>query len=251
MNIFFQTFLIFNLIFFSFLNWFYSPLQIFTKQFIMNYFNNMFLEINFWSGETFLIYNTIIFLSSIIINLGFIHWLKILLFVIFSLVYFTKADLDNFSLRWFALFFSIILFLFSMFILFNFDPFQFNFQFTYVIESKINLFNFSWFFEIDGISLFFILLTTFITPICLLVSWEIVAYLRFFIICFFLIEFFLLVAFTTTNLLIFFIAFESILIPMFLIIGIWGTRFERVKAAYLFFLYTLVGSIFFLLNFLR
>jgi proton-translocating NADH-quinone oxidoreductase chain M len=243
MNIALKGLVILSTIFFIFLNLYYWPFWLNYTDYMLNIFSNFFL-FNYPNGSNWLISLFNFFSNEICI----IHPLKILLFIIFSFIYFSKADLDNYSLRWCSLVISIIFFLISLIFFFEFDLFKFNFQFTSVIESKLNFFNFSWFFEIDGISLFFILLTTFITPICLLVSWEVVAYLRYFIICFFLIEFFLLVAFTTTNLLVFFIAFESILIPMFLIIGIWGTRFERIKAAYLFFLYTLVGSIFFLLN---
>lgn len=239
-NIFLHVLVILSTFFFLFLNWYHWPKY---TNFLISIFNSVFLT-NYPNEPNWLLF----LFNFFSIELCIIHSLKVLFFVIFSFIYFYKADLDNYSLRWCSLMISIMIFLFSLTLFFKFDLFKFNLQFTNGVESKLNFFNFSLFFEIDGISLFFILLTTFITPICLLVSWEISNYLRHFIVCFFLIEFFLLIAFTTTNLLIFFIAFESILIPMFLIIGIWGTRFERVKAAYLFFLYTLFGSIFFLLN---
>ena len=181
-------------------------------------------------------------------------------FFIFSLYFIIEQFknfiiLNNFLLRYLSLLVSLLIFVISLLVFLKFDYFKFN---LITIENKTNFgikqeyfvdfFFFSSYFEIDGISIFFILLTTFITPICLLVSWEIESYLNYYISFFFLIEFFLIIAFTTSNLLIFFIAFESVLIPMFLIIGIWGTRFERIKAAYLFFLYTLSGSILFFLN---
>lgn len=175
-------------------------------------------------------------------------WIQIFLFIIFFFLFTKESEWNNTTLRVLALRISVIIFVCSLYLFYKFDPYSVGFQFITKNTLKPNFYNFLLFFEIDGISIFFILLTTFITPICLLVSWEIILYLRYWIICFFLIEFFLLIAFTTTNLLTFFIAFESILIPMFLVIGIWGTRFERIKAAYLFFLYTLVGSIFFLIN---
>lgn len=175
-------------------------------------------------------------------------WPQVFLFFIFFLFFIKESSLDNIRLRKISLQISLLIFVCSLYLFLKFDPYTSEFQFLNRSKLEPAFYNFSMFFEIDGISIFFILLTTFITPICLLVSWEVALYLRYLIIYFFLIEFFLLIAFSTTNLLIFFIAFESILIPMFLIIGIWGTRFERIKAAYLFFLYTLVGSIFFFMN---
>ena len=63
-------------------------------------------------------------------------------------------------------------------------------------------------------------------------------------ILYFILEFCLLVSFTVLDILIFYIFFESVLIPMFLIIGIWGSRERKIKASYLFFMYTLAGSLF-------
>ena len=100
-------------------------------------------------------------------------------------------------------------------------------------------------FGIDGISVFFILLSTFLIPLCLLTSWK---YLFQFIVdyCFYfiLLELFLILSFSSLDIITFFIFFESILIPMFLIIGIWGSRQRRVRASMLFFLYILFDSIF-------
>jgi len=101
---------------------------------------------------------------------------------------------------------------------------------------------------IDGISLFFIILTTLLLPLCLLVSWfSIKKNLKEFLILFFLLEIFLLIVFSILDLLLFYIFFESVLIPMFLIIGIWGSRERKIKASYYFFLYTLLGSVLMLL----
>lgn len=104
---------------------------------------------------------------------------------------------------------------------------------------------------IDGISLFFLLLTTFLIPLCLLISWNSINYnLKGYLISFLLIEFLLIGVFCVLDLLMFYILFESILIPMFLIIGIWGSRERKVLAAYYFFLYTLLGSVVMLLSIL-
>jgi proton-translocating NADH-quinone oxidoreductase chain M len=97
---------------------------------------------------------------------------------------------------------------------------------------------------LDGISVFFVLLTTLLIPLCLLNSWNIVdAELKEFLIAFLVLEFFLVGAFCVLDLLFFYIFFESVLIPMFLVIGIWGSRERKVLASYYFFLYTLFGSV--------
>ena len=102
---------------------------------------------------------------------------------------------------------------------------------------------------IDGISLFFILLTTFLIPLCILISWNSINFnLKEYLISFLLIEFFLIIVFCVLDLLMFYIFFESILIPMFLIIGIWGSRERKILASYYFFLYTLLGSVLMLLS---
>jgi NADH-quinone oxidoreductase subunit M len=101
---------------------------------------------------------------------------------------------------------------------------------------------------VDGISLALIMLTTLIMPISLLVAWNsITLKWRAFGINMLVLEGFLLLSFTSLDLFVFYLAFESVLIPMFLIIGIWGARLERVKAAWYFFFFTLVGSIFLLI----
>jgi len=100
-------------------------------------------------------------------------------------------------------------------------------------------------FGVDGISLFFIILSTFIIPLCLLTSWKKnFIQVKEYCIYFLLLEIFLILSFAALDLISFFIFFESILIPMFFIVGIWGSRERRIRAAFLLFLYTLFGSIF-------
>ena len=104
---------------------------------------------------------------------------------------------------------------------------------------------------VDGISLFFLLLTTLLIPLCLLVSWNSVSYnLKEFLIAFLILDFFLIGVFCILDLLLFYIFFESVLIPMFFIVGIWGSRDRKILAAYYFFLYTLLGSVVMLLSIL-
>ena len=102
---------------------------------------------------------------------------------------------------------------------------------------------------IDGISLFFLLLTTLLIPLCILISWNSIYFnLKEYLMAFLLIEFFLIWVFCVLDLLMFYIFFESILIPMFLIIGVWGSRERKILASYYFFLYTLFGSVLMLLS---
>ncbi|WP_375319248.1 NADH-quinone oxidoreductase subunit M [Candidatus Tisiphia endosymbiont of Oplodontha viridula] len=101
---------------------------------------------------------------------------------------------------------------------------------------------------VDGISIFFVVLTSFLTLICIIASlFTIKKYIKEFLFCFLLIESFCIGAFSSMNLLLFYLFFEVILIPMYIIIGVWGGE-NRVYAAIKFFLYTFFGSVFFLLS---
>ena len=113
--------------------------------------------------------------------------------------------------------------------------------------------NFEWvpgsaLFAVDGISLFFLILTALLTPICVLISWNSIKFLiKEFLLCLLIIEILLMGVFTILDLVGFYILFEGVLIPMVLIIGVWGSREEKVQAAYYFFFYTFIGSVFMLL----
>lgn len=127
-------------------------------------------------------------------------------------------------------------------------------------ESTTSLFQFihsvNWFpsyniyytIGIDGISLFFIILTTWLVTICILISWNMPNnQIKEYLICFLLLEAILIQVFCVLDVLFFYIFFESVLIPMFLIIGVWGSRERKIRAAYQFFIYTLAGSLLMLL----
>lgn len=104
---------------------------------------------------------------------------------------------------------------------------------------------------IDGVSVFFVLLTALLTPICLLASWDsITKNVKEFLVMFLILEFLLISAFLMLDVLIFYMLFESTLIPMFLMIGIWGSRERKILASYYFFMYTLFGSILMLISLL-
>jgi NADH-quinone oxidoreductase subunit M len=145
-----------------------------------------------------------------------------------------------------ALLTSGIVFLSSIFILANFNYSNPDFQF---VEQQDWIFNFvNYKVGVDGISLSFILLTTFITPICILATINSIKIrLREFLIALLLMETMMIGVFCSLDLFIFYLFFEAGLIPMFLIIGIWGGE-KRVYSAFKFFLYTLFGSVFMLIS---
>lgn len=180
-------------------------------------------------------------------------YLNNLLFYIFSVPLLGSVFLVFVSFKYLkqiSLSVACLTFLLSLVLLLFFDQSLGTFQFgTHEI----------WFLEytlifslaIDGISLFFVVLTTMLVLICLLLSWDSITYsLQIYLILFLSIEAMLIGVFCVLDLLLFYILFESVLIPMFLIIGIWGSRERKMRAALLFFLYTLFGSVFMLISIL-
>ncbi len=145
---------------------------------------------------------------------------------------------------------SCLLYVISLFLWVFFNKSIGSFQFV----SKllwIPFLNFNFSLGIDGISLFFILLTTLLIFLCILISWTSVKLnIKEFLIAFLVMEFFLIGVFSILDLLLFYIFFESVLIPMYLIVGVWGSRERKIRAAYFFFLYTLLGSVLMLLSIL-
>ena len=150
-----------------------------------------------------------------------------------------------------ALNISLFNFLISLILWIEFDnstsKFQFFQNFT-SFQTDLSFSTFNFVFGLDGISLFFVLLTTFLIPVCILVSWNsITAYVKEYCIAFLVLESLMIAVFAVLDLLLFYIFFESVLIPMFIIIGVWGSRERKIRAAYQFFLYTLFGSVLMLL----
>lgn len=123
-------------------------------------------------------------------------------------------------------------------------------NFVYVSHiSWLSSFNIYYSLGVDGISIFFIILTAFLMPICLLMSWNSIVYkVKEFVLMLLITELLLINVFAVLDLFFFYIFFESVLIPMFIIIGIWGSRQRKIHAAYQFFFYTLFGSILMLLG---
>jgi len=148
--------------------------------------------------------------------------------------------------RWIALWTSLIVLALSIAIWILFDPASGNFQFVEQAE-WLPGFHIAYHMGVDGISLFFVLLSTFLTPICVVASWvSITRRVKEYMIAFLAMEAIMVGMFCALDFVVFYMFFEGVLIPMFLIIGIWGGP-RRVYAAFKFFLYTLLGSVLMLL----
>ena len=148
--------------------------------------------------------------------------------------------------RYVALWASGITFLLSLYLWFNFDVSTSAFQFVEKAE-WMPIIGLTYHLGVDGISVLFVMLTTLLTPICILASWEaITERIKEYMISFLILETLMIGMFCALDLIVFYIFFEGVLIPMFLIIGIWGGP-RRVYSAFKLFLYTLTGSVLMLL----
>lgn len=151
-----------------------------------------------------------------------------------------KADYNT------ALWVAISTFLFSLILLYNFDISIKGFQYVEKFE-WLEGYNIFYHVGVDGISLLFIILTTFLTPLCILCSRNVIKKkVKGYMIMFLLLESLLIGVFCSLDLIMFYVFFEAVLIPMFFIIGIWGGE-NRVYASFKLFLYTFAGSVFLLI----
>jgi len=171
--------------------------------------------------------------------------LLLLIPIIGSLIILPISDSDKLNnqikMKQIALTTSLINFFISLFIWYQFDSNTTQYQFV----SEFNQLNYCHLhFGIDGISLYFVLLTTFVTPIALLSNYtNITKNLKLFLISFLLLETLQICAFVSLDLLLFYIFFESVLPILFIVIVIFGHGKDRFRSAFLFFLYTLAGSL--------
>jgi NADH-quinone oxidoreductase subunit M len=148
--------------------------------------------------------------------------------------------------RWTALWTSLIVLALSLILWFRFDTSDAGFQF---VESApwLPQWGITYKLGVDGISVLFVLLSTVLTPICILASWEaITVRVREYMLAFLVLETMMVGMFCALDFVVFYVFFEGVLIPMYLIIGVWGGP-RRVYAAIKFFLYTLTGSVLMLL----
>ena len=162
--------------------------------------------------------------------------------VLFLMLIRGNADLIAANSRLVALWVSGFTFLLSLYLYFGFDPniagYQFEERADWIAGTGI-----SYHLGIDGISMPFILLATFLTPLSILASWKAITHrVRDYMIAFLVLEVMMVGMFASLDMLMFYLFFEGVLIPMFIIIGVWGGA-ERIYAAFKFFLYTLLGSV--------
>ena len=163
------------------------------------------------------------------------------------LIYISRGDDEaaQRNSRWIALWTTLITFAVSLILVWRFDPAQPDFQF--VEKASWLATGITYHMGVDGISLPFVILTTAVLPFCILASWKSVKLrVREYMMAFLLLETLMIGTFSALDLMLFYLFFEGGLIPMFLIIGVWGGP-RRVYASFKFFLYTLLGSVLMLL----
>jgi NADH-quinone oxidoreductase subunit M len=145
-----------------------------------------------------------------------------------------------------ALWTSVTTLFLSLFMLGRFDGTSSDFQFVENFTWLESL-NISYYMGVDGISVFFVVLSAALVPICILASWNAIQHrVKEYMIAFLILETFMIGTFCALDAVLFYVFFEGVLIPMFLIIGVWGGE-RRVYSAFKFFLYTLLGSVLMLL----
>ncbi|KAF0674855.1 NADH-quinone oxidoreductase subunit M [Profundibacterium mesophilum] len=157
------------------------------------------------------------------------------------LALFLRGDDDaaRANAKWLALIATSASFVLSLFILAGFDAADTGFQFVEEAEWILGL---NYKMGVDGISVLFVMLTTFLMPLVILSCWDVKVRVKEYMIAFLVLETLMLGVFMALDLVLFYLFFEAGLIPMFLIIGIWGGK-ERIYAAFKFFLYTFLGSV--------
>ena len=155
----------------------------------------------------------------------------------------SKSDGDNLA-RWTALITTLVTLVVATVLVLQFDSANPAYQF---VENYAWFAGASYHLGVDGVSILFVLLTAFLMPICILASWKsIQTRVTDYMIAFLVLETLVIGVFTSLDLFLFYIFFEGTLVPMFIIIGVWGGA-NRIYAAYKFFLYTLLGSVLMLL----
>ena len=225
-----MTFLVKNKI--LFLNIFniigFSSLFYFFALFSLNSLNNFIgLFLSFFLNST----NMYFFFSVCLLFIGF-----------FKIVMIEHSKV--FEIKKFSIFFCMNLMSFFFFYFIKVSKLYSSFFIFYSFTWFGNIINIEYNLGIDSLSIIFIFLTLFLIPICLIISWKSIYYnTKYFFLLFLILEILLINVFCAIDLMLFYIAFESILIPMYFLIGYWGSRERRMHAAFQFFLYTLGGSL--------
>ncbi|UWQ13316.1 NADH-quinone oxidoreductase subunit M [Aliiroseovarius sp. M344] len=171
--------------------------------------------------------------------LSIITFLPLVAAVILALFLRGDDEAATRNAKWLALAATVATFLFSLLLLTGFDSADTGFQF---VEEGSWIMGLKYKMGVDGISVLFVMLTTFMMPLTIWASWGVKSRVKEYMIAFLLLETLMLGVFMALDLVLFYLFFEAGLIPMFLIIGIWGGK-ERIYAAFKFFLYTFLGSV--------
>lgn len=153
-----------------------------------------------------------------------------------------EPDVVAKNARYAALYTSVFTFALAFYMMVRFNPESADFQF---VEKKVwfEALGIGYHMGVDGISMFFVVLSAFLTPVCILASWtSIEKRVKEYMVAFLILETFMIGTFCALDTVLFYVFFEAVLIPMFIIIGVWG-GVRRVYSAFKFFLYTLLGSV--------
>ena len=177
--------------------------------------------------------------------LSCVTWLPLVGVVVLMLLRGDETRVAALS-RWVALVTSAVVFSISLALWFGFDTHDTGYQFV-ELHPWLPDFGVSYHLGVDGISVLFVLLSTALTPVCILASWEAIhTRVRDYMVAFLVLETMMVGMFSAADFVMFYMFFEGVLIPMYLIIGVWGGD-RRVYASMKFFLYTLLGSVLMLL----
>lgn len=171
--------------------------------------------------------------------LSIITFLPIVAAIILALFLRGDDEASQRNAKYLALIATSATFLISLFLLAGFNPANTDFQF---VEDHEWIMGLRYKMGVDGISILFVLLTTFLMPLTILSTWDVKTRVKEYMIAFLVLEGLMIGVFTALDLILFYLFFEAGLIPMFLIIGIWGGQ-NRIYAAFKFFLYTFLGSV--------
>ncbi len=167
---------------------------------------------------------------------------------LFAFLFQGKTEQQRRFIKLFSIFFAFMIFILTFLVYCDVGTFKTSHEFLYQVNSPwFKLYNINFHLGVDTISILFILLTSFLMVLCFIYSYRgVTEKIRNYFIIFFLLEFLIIGSFMALDLFLFYVFFESSLVPMFFIILMWGGK-ERVYASYKFFLYTLAGSIFLLM----
>ncbi len=179
-----------------------------------------------------------------VLHLPILSLVTFLPFIGALFIFMTKGDEATVARnsRQLALWASLVTFTLSVLLVLSFDSDVAGFQFVET-EQWISGLGIHYRMGVDGISVWFVLLSTFLTPLCVLASWESIrSHVKEYMIAFLVLETMMVGMFCALDFVVFYLFFEGVLIPMFLIIGVWGGP-RRIYAAFKFFLFTLAGSV--------